>query len=200
MCFPEQCFADHIQKELNLFPPDKRKEVVILFSAHSLPMSVSSLRAGCGHAAVQVPGKPGASQRVPHAQGVLCLGAGGEPRRSLPSGSGSYCPEGHGEAQLLQPLQAGVAVQGMCSGELSRQSLCRVSLHWKKYTFTYIFGYFLQSCSGQPRFFALRCSGGKCVFIKHSVERVRSTTRSREIKITVCIPSITCSVILPKEM
>uniref|UniRef100_A0A8C0VBX8 Ferrochelatase n=1 Tax=Cyanistes caeruleus TaxID=156563 RepID=A0A8C0VBX8_CYACU len=35
-----QCFADHIQKELNLFPPDKRKEVVILFSAHSLPMSV----------------------------------------------------------------------------------------------------------------------------------------------------------------
>ncbi|XP_064258471.1 ferrochelatase, mitochondrial isoform X2 [Passer domesticus] len=35
-----QCFADHIQKELNLFPPEKRKEVVILFSAHSLPMSV----------------------------------------------------------------------------------------------------------------------------------------------------------------
>ncbi|XP_027763233.1 ferrochelatase, mitochondrial [Empidonax traillii] len=35
-----QCFADHIQKELNLFPPDKRKDVVILFSAHSLPMSV----------------------------------------------------------------------------------------------------------------------------------------------------------------
>lgn len=41
LCFPGQCFADHIQKELNLFPPDKRKEVVILFSAHSLPMSVS---------------------------------------------------------------------------------------------------------------------------------------------------------------
>ncbi|KAL8204055.1 UNVERIFIED_CONTAM: hypothetical protein K2H54_066482 [Gekko kuhli] len=35
-----QCFADHIQKELDLFPPDKRKDVVILFSAHSLPMSV----------------------------------------------------------------------------------------------------------------------------------------------------------------
>ncbi|XP_049651782.1 ferrochelatase, mitochondrial isoform X2 [Accipiter gentilis] len=35
-----QCFTDHIQKELNLFPPDKRKDVVILFSAHSLPMSV----------------------------------------------------------------------------------------------------------------------------------------------------------------
>ncbi|XP_064900616.1 ferrochelatase, mitochondrial-like isoform X3 [Columba livia] len=36
-----QCFTDHIQKELNMFPPDKRKDVVILFSAHSLPMSVS---------------------------------------------------------------------------------------------------------------------------------------------------------------
>ncbi|NP_001081718.1 ferrochelatase, mitochondrial [Xenopus laevis] len=35
-----QCFADHIQKELNMFPADKRGEVVILFSAHSLPMSV----------------------------------------------------------------------------------------------------------------------------------------------------------------
>lgn len=35
-----QCFADHIQKELNMFPEDKREEVVILFSAHSLPMSV----------------------------------------------------------------------------------------------------------------------------------------------------------------
>ncbi|XP_040435593.1 ferrochelatase, mitochondrial isoform X1 [Falco naumanni] len=34
------CFTDHIQKELNLFPPEKRKDVVILFSAHSLPMSV----------------------------------------------------------------------------------------------------------------------------------------------------------------
>lgn len=39
--FSEQCFTDHIQKELNMFPPDKRKDVVILFSAHSLPMSVS---------------------------------------------------------------------------------------------------------------------------------------------------------------
>lgn len=42
--FSEQCFTDHIQKELNLFPPDKRKDVVILFSAHSLPMSVSCVR------------------------------------------------------------------------------------------------------------------------------------------------------------
>lgn len=40
--FSGQCFTDHIQKELNMFPPDKRKDVVILFSAHSLPMSVSS--------------------------------------------------------------------------------------------------------------------------------------------------------------
>uniref|UniRef100_A0A8B9TJA6 Ferrochelatase n=1 Tax=Anas platyrhynchos TaxID=8839 RepID=A0A8B9TJA6_ANAPL len=30
----------HPPKELDLFPPDKRKDVVILFSAHSLPMSV----------------------------------------------------------------------------------------------------------------------------------------------------------------
>lgn len=37
-----QCFADNIQKELGLFPPDARKDVVILFSAHSLPMSVSN--------------------------------------------------------------------------------------------------------------------------------------------------------------
>lgn len=36
-----QCFADHIVKELDRFPPEKRREVVILFSAHSLPMSVS---------------------------------------------------------------------------------------------------------------------------------------------------------------
>ncbi|XP_072272621.1 ferrochelatase, mitochondrial isoform X2 [Pyxicephalus adspersus] len=35
-----QCFADHIQKELNMFPENKRGDVVILFSAHSLPMSV----------------------------------------------------------------------------------------------------------------------------------------------------------------
>ncbi|XP_063312897.1 ferrochelatase, mitochondrial [Pelobates fuscus] len=35
-----QCFADHITKELSLFPADKRGDVVILFSAHSLPMAV----------------------------------------------------------------------------------------------------------------------------------------------------------------
>ncbi|XP_070131836.1 ferrochelatase, mitochondrial isoform X1 [Equus przewalskii] len=34
-----QCFADHILKELDHFPHEKRSEVVILFSAHSLPMS-----------------------------------------------------------------------------------------------------------------------------------------------------------------
>ncbi|XP_008853595.1 ferrochelatase, mitochondrial isoform X3 [Nannospalax galili] len=34
-----QCFADHILKELDHFPLEKRSEVVILFSAHSLPMS-----------------------------------------------------------------------------------------------------------------------------------------------------------------
>ncbi|MEE6457897.1 hypothetical protein FKM82_000091 [Ascaphus truei] len=35
-----QCFAENIQKELSMFPADKRRDVVILFSAHSLPMSV----------------------------------------------------------------------------------------------------------------------------------------------------------------
>ncbi|GCC30505.1 hypothetical protein chiPu_0008956 [Chiloscyllium punctatum] len=35
-----QCFADHIRQELDRFPSKKRDDVVILFSAHSLPMSV----------------------------------------------------------------------------------------------------------------------------------------------------------------
>ncbi|KAH0512916.1 Ferrochelatase, mitochondrial [Microtus ochrogaster] len=35
----KMCFADHILKELDHFPREKRSEVVILFSAHSLPMS-----------------------------------------------------------------------------------------------------------------------------------------------------------------
>lgn len=35
-----QCFAELVQQELDRFPPDKRDDVVILFSAHSLPMSV----------------------------------------------------------------------------------------------------------------------------------------------------------------
>ncbi|GAB5579523.1 ferrochelatase [Prionailurus iriomotensis] len=39
-CSTTGCFADHIVKELDHFPPEKRSEVVILFSAHSLPMSV----------------------------------------------------------------------------------------------------------------------------------------------------------------
>ncbi|RXG53113.1 Ferrochelatase, mitochondrial [Armadillidium vulgare] len=33
-----QCFADNIRKELQKFPEEKRKEVTILFSAHSLPL------------------------------------------------------------------------------------------------------------------------------------------------------------------
>ncbi|KAM8828644.1 ferrochelatase, mitochondrial isoform 1-T1 [Spinachia spinachia] len=35
-----QCFADHVRNELRKFPEDKRDDVVILFSAHSLPMAV----------------------------------------------------------------------------------------------------------------------------------------------------------------
>ncbi|KAA0202359.1 hypothetical protein HAZT_HAZT003840 [Hyalella azteca] len=33
-----KCFADNIKKELDLFPEKRRKEVFILFSAHSLPL------------------------------------------------------------------------------------------------------------------------------------------------------------------
>ncbi|XP_029300162.1 ferrochelatase, mitochondrial [Cottoperca gobio] len=35
-----ECFADHVSNELRKFPEDKRDDVVILFSAHSLPMAV----------------------------------------------------------------------------------------------------------------------------------------------------------------
>lgn len=35
-----ECFADHINNELMKFPEEKRDDVVILFSAHSLPMAV----------------------------------------------------------------------------------------------------------------------------------------------------------------
>lgn len=52
----------------------------------------------------------GSARALADAKGVF--GAGGEPWRSVPSGSGSYCAESHGEAQLFQPLQACVAVQG----------------------------------------------------------------------------------------
>lgn len=37
-----QCFAEHVRNELEKFPLEKRDDVVILFSAHSLPMSVSN--------------------------------------------------------------------------------------------------------------------------------------------------------------
>ncbi|XP_036070402.1 ferrochelatase, mitochondrial isoform X2 [Oryzias melastigma] len=35
-----ECFAEHVLNELQKFPEDKRDDVVILFSAHSLPMAV----------------------------------------------------------------------------------------------------------------------------------------------------------------
>ncbi|XP_005813262.2 ferrochelatase, mitochondrial [Xiphophorus maculatus] len=35
-----ECFAEHIRNELLKFPDHKREDVVILFSAHSLPMAV----------------------------------------------------------------------------------------------------------------------------------------------------------------
>lgn len=39
-----QCFAEHVSNELLKFPEDKRDDVVILFSAHSLPMAVSIMK------------------------------------------------------------------------------------------------------------------------------------------------------------
>lgn len=33
-------FVDLVKKEIQNFPVDKRKDIVILFSAHALPMSV----------------------------------------------------------------------------------------------------------------------------------------------------------------
>lgn len=35
-----KCFADNITKELDQIPEDKRKDVIILFSAHSVPLKV----------------------------------------------------------------------------------------------------------------------------------------------------------------
>lgn len=39
--FLVKCFAENIKKELEKFPIEKRKDVFILFSAHSLPLRVS---------------------------------------------------------------------------------------------------------------------------------------------------------------
>ncbi len=38
-----QTFADNIRKELEKFPEEIRSEVILLFSAHSLPQYVSFL-------------------------------------------------------------------------------------------------------------------------------------------------------------
>uniref|UniRef100_A0A9J7WZI6 Ferrochelatase, mitochondrial n=1 Tax=Cyprinus carpio carpio TaxID=630221 RepID=A0A9J7WZI6_CYPCA len=38
-----ECFAEHVRNELEKFPPEKRDDVVILFSAHSLPLSVGPM-------------------------------------------------------------------------------------------------------------------------------------------------------------
>lgn len=39
--FLVKTFADNIRKELNQFAEDKRKDVIILFSAHSIPLKVN---------------------------------------------------------------------------------------------------------------------------------------------------------------
>lgn len=40
--FLVKTFADNIRKELVQFPEDKRNDVIILFSAHSIPLKVSN--------------------------------------------------------------------------------------------------------------------------------------------------------------
>lgn len=37
-----QTFAERIRTELDAFPADKRDDVIVLFSAHSLPLKVSA--------------------------------------------------------------------------------------------------------------------------------------------------------------
>ena len=39
--FLVKCFAENIKTQLEKFPAEKRKDVFILFSAHSLPLRVS---------------------------------------------------------------------------------------------------------------------------------------------------------------
>lgn len=39
--FLVKTFADNIRKELNEFPENKRNDVIILFSAHSIPLKVN---------------------------------------------------------------------------------------------------------------------------------------------------------------
>ena len=42
-CMRAQAFADNIREELTRFPEEDRDDVVILFSAHSLPLKVPQL-------------------------------------------------------------------------------------------------------------------------------------------------------------
>ena len=42
-----QAFANNIRDALAKFPAEKRDEVVLLFSAHSLPMQVSIVAMSC---------------------------------------------------------------------------------------------------------------------------------------------------------
>ena len=39
--FHHQAFSQHVESEIAKFPADVQDDIVILFSAHSLPMSVS---------------------------------------------------------------------------------------------------------------------------------------------------------------
>ena len=69
-------FAENIKIELQKFPEDKRKDVVLLFSAHSVPQYVS--RHGLVAIVVGVDVIPGGDLgRVGVVGGGDCLGSGG---------------------------------------------------------------------------------------------------------------------------
>lgn len=194
-CFSEQCFADHIQKELNLFPPDKRKDVVILFSAHSLPMSVSYLREGCGDScgsARQIWSFPRVFtgwQRC----GVFVVQVvnRGDP---YPQEVGATVQRVMEKLNYSNPYrlvwQSKVRAQGSWAGKPCA-GFYRTEKTTPLFTFSVILISLVQAGPGSA---PLRCNGGKCVFIKHLMEKVRSTTKSRETQIAVSIPSIIWSV------
>ena len=91
-----QTFAASIRAELKKFPDEVQDDVVILFSAHSLPLKVR-LSPGLGVTGVQT--------------NTSSL-AGGQQRRSVPPRGRRYCAERHGNTGAHTSIQTGLAVKG----------------------------------------------------------------------------------------
>ena len=97
-CVPlPQAFVDNIRVELQNFPGDVRDDVVILFSAHSLPMKVGLVLSLTVTCCVALPPP---------------FGPGGQPWGPLPLRGGRYRSPCHGAAGLLSRVSTGVAVKG----------------------------------------------------------------------------------------